>query len=84
MKSDSGISKVTVFNPQESDCCSEEVFQEVEEIWRWQKLVNDTSVFKTTINQLKTFYKIEAKAIVQHLEQQGVSADEEIWIHWWW
>ena len=95
-----GLRKINFLDVQWSTC-PVEVENQVKELWGDYELGNDHYIIKTSINELKEIagdieyeevdiYEepikfTETSAIVQYLQEQGITdEEEEIIIHWWW
>lgn len=82
------LRKVNFLDVQWSTC-PVEVEDQVKALWTLYELGNDHSIIKTSINELidisEDYEENKTDAIIQYLEEQGITnEDEEIIIHWWW
>lgn len=75
------LTKVWVLNAQWTNCPIE-VEDEVRKIWVNSDLGNDTSIYKTTLQELIYDYPI----IAQYIIEQNLDIQEKdlLFIHWWW
>lgn len=80
-----GVRKVWLLDAQWSTCPIE-VEDQVKLLWNWYENGNDSYIIKTSIRALKKLHKsVNTNAVVQYLEEMGVTdEDEDVIIHWWW
>lgn len=62
--------------------CPKEVKDEVSVLWYENELGNDNYVLIDTIDGLMD--KPGTDETIKYLRSQGVSDNEEVWIHYWW
>jgi hypothetical protein len=83
-KGEPAVRKQWVFDVQWSDC-PVEIEEEVIRLWRDEELGNDRYISKYEIGLFtEETYGRSYPLIDEYLMSQGLTENDEVWIHWWW